>query len=127
MVWNTNSAVLAHPPGLRAFARFNVPDLDGLIGGGGDEALGVAGPGDGEDAAFVLVGADLAGEFASFAIVEVDFTIYAYGDKGGAVGGEGDAIDEAVVVAAEGGVELERGAMVEDERGVVAPGGCSSG
>lgn len=75
----------------------------------------------------MFLGADLTGELAGFAVVEVDFTVRAYGDEGGAIGGEGDAVDEAIVVAAEGGVEFERGAVVEDEGGVVAAGRCSSG
>jgi len=75
----------------------------------------------------VFVGADLAGKLAGFAVVEVDFTVRAYRDEEGAVGGEGDAVDEAVMVATEGGVEFKRGAMVEDEGGVVAAGGCSAG
>lgn len=127
MVWNRNSAFLAHPPRLNAFTRFSVPDLDGLVGGGGDEAFGVAGPGDGEDAAFVFVGADLARELACFTVVEVNFTVCAYGDEGGSVRGKRHAVDEAVVVAAEGGIEFKRGAMVENEGGVVAASGCSSG
>ena len=126
VVGNTDDAFLAHAPGLCAFPGFGIPDLHGLVSTGCDEALGVAGPGDAEDAAFVLVCSDLGSHFASFAVVKPDFSVSTDADQGGAVGAEGDAVDEAVVLGAERGVEFEGGAVVEDEGGIVAAGCRSS-
>lgn len=127
LVADVDDALVAQAPRLHVGARLGVPYPHRLVGAGGDEALRVAGPRDAEDAAGVHILADLRLCLARLAVVQPDALVGADGGQVGAVRAELGAEDEAIVLAAQAGVELEGGAVVEDHAGVVAAGGGAQG
>lgn len=115
-------------PGVCGLLGFGVPELDGLVCRGGDEAGRVGGPGDGQDGALVaFVGGEFGFEFPGLAVKEADCAVGADGDEVLAVGGEGDALHEVAVVFPELRVEFEGGTVVEDDCAVVGGGGGAVG
>lgn len=123
LVRDARDALVAHSPRLDSLACLGVPDAHGLVGAGGDEALRVLGPRDAEDAACVHAVANLRLGLARLAVIQPDALVGADAREDGAVRGEGGTKDEAVVLAAQAGVELEGGAVVEDQAGVVGARG----
>ena len=122
MIWDADHAFFgAETPRLRCLASFRIPDLDGLIGGRGDERSGVLGPRDSKNAAFVLIRAHLRLDFPRLAVVEPYPSVCADTDQERSIRTKGQAVDRPVVLLSKARVELERGSMVEDNVAIVAP------
>lgn len=120
-------AFTARTPGLQNLAGLGIPDFYCLVCARCCEVSGILRPRNRKDTACMLTLADLLQRFARLAVVEPYLLIGAYADQNRAIRAELRTVDEFVVVASQAGVVLERGAVKECERGVVAACCCAEG
>ena len=105
------------------FSCFSIPELDGLVGAAGGEALRIPRPGYSEYASLVLAVPDFCLGFSGLAIVEEYLAICAHTDQRIAVRTECQAVD-IPLVPLQTRIEFERCAVVEDRTGIIS---CSRG